>query len=328
MSMGYTPTEVPEEWDVAWMSEELRRLAELMSKMEMQRAVLSPQAVAPAKVEAGIVVNADGVNWNPGFGQGLYVYENGRWEPMSGKDFLIEVGKGNVPGHSLVRVNGANSAASTTLQDIWGTGGVKVPLQAAETMDIVSTDTTNDISGGTGANVVRVVGVGATGASQTEDVTLLATVVPTIATFLRVDYIELVSVGTYGGSNLGAITATATTAATVQATMAIGEGRSGQSHYFVPLGFNAQLMRISITVDSNKTADVHMNERAAALDITTPFSPVISRHHWEGINYSEETFKANHLFSELTDIWFACQMTSGTGEVDVDYDILLIDNTL
>ena len=33
----------------------------------------------PAKLRAGMVVEADGVNWNPGSGAGTYVYRAGAW---------------------------------------------------------------------------------------------------------------------------------------------------------------------------------------------------------------------------------------------------------
>ncbi len=40
---------------------------------------LRPQAVAPAKPRAGLLVEADGTNWNPGSGAGLYIYRAGAW---------------------------------------------------------------------------------------------------------------------------------------------------------------------------------------------------------------------------------------------------------
>lgn len=40
---------------------------------------LQPQSVAPAKPRAGLLVEADGTNWNPGSGAGLYVYRAGAW---------------------------------------------------------------------------------------------------------------------------------------------------------------------------------------------------------------------------------------------------------
>lgn len=33
----------------------------------------------PAKFRAGMVVEADGTNWNPGAGAGMYVYRAGAW---------------------------------------------------------------------------------------------------------------------------------------------------------------------------------------------------------------------------------------------------------
>ena len=35
--------------------------------------------VAPAKPQNGLIVYADGTNWNPGSGVGFYGYENGAW---------------------------------------------------------------------------------------------------------------------------------------------------------------------------------------------------------------------------------------------------------
>ena len=34
---------------------------------------------APAKPFVGLVAYADGTNWNPGSGEGLYVYKSGGW---------------------------------------------------------------------------------------------------------------------------------------------------------------------------------------------------------------------------------------------------------
>jgi len=34
---------------------------------------------APSKIKVGDVVYADGTDWNPGSGEGLYVYKSGGW---------------------------------------------------------------------------------------------------------------------------------------------------------------------------------------------------------------------------------------------------------
>lgn len=38
-----------------------------------------PLYVAPAKPRIGLVVYADGTSWNPGAGEGLYVFESTGW---------------------------------------------------------------------------------------------------------------------------------------------------------------------------------------------------------------------------------------------------------
>lgn len=38
--------------------------------------------VEPTKVREGMVVGADGTDWNPGSGQGVYCYYNGAWNKL------------------------------------------------------------------------------------------------------------------------------------------------------------------------------------------------------------------------------------------------------
>ena len=44
--------------------------------------VFVPISAAPSRPLAGMVVNADGTNWNPGDGSGLYAYVGGSWVPL------------------------------------------------------------------------------------------------------------------------------------------------------------------------------------------------------------------------------------------------------
>jgi len=327
MSFKYEPGIIPEKYDSQWFREELSRLSALLNEPNSEHTVSNPLTAAPANPEEGMGAFADGTNWNPGFGAGPYIYMSGRWEPMSGKDFLIEVNKGLVPGHSLIHKFGQNLGASTTEQDVWGQGGILAFLTAAETMDVISTDTTNDISTGNNARTVELTGLDASFNVITETVTLGATAVTTTASFIRVYRMKVVTVGTYGVTNLGTITATASSAGTVQCDVSVGDGQSGTTHYTVPAGFTAYILRISITTDAGKTCGYHLHAREDADTVAAPFAPSKAIHHWEGIAQEGEELKANHILQEKTDVWFTAAMTSGTGLVAVDYDILLIDNT-
>jgi hypothetical protein len=127
--------------------------------------------------------------------------------------------------------------AQNTVEDIWTNTGTLVYLSAAETMEIASTNA-NDTSAGTGAQTVSIEGVDGTGAALTEIVSLNGTTdVTTLNSFYRVNRMKVLTVGSdASGSNIGDITATATTSATVQCHMLAGTSLSMNSHYTVPLG--------------------------------------------------------------------------------------------
>jgi len=61
-----------------WAAAEFARLAALINA-GVPRLVLPPQAAAPDKPRPGMVANANGTNWNPGGGAGLYQYLGGAW---------------------------------------------------------------------------------------------------------------------------------------------------------------------------------------------------------------------------------------------------------
>ena len=45
--------------------------------------VVLPQLnAAPSRVEDGLVVYADGTNWDPGSGEGVYAYYNSTWNKL------------------------------------------------------------------------------------------------------------------------------------------------------------------------------------------------------------------------------------------------------
>lgn len=79
MSDIYQPSGVPQEYDNAWLAEELARIAAQLSEFEIPTVRVTPIHVAPVRPREGMVVNADGTNWNPGGGAGLYQYLSGAW---------------------------------------------------------------------------------------------------------------------------------------------------------------------------------------------------------------------------------------------------------
>ncbi len=67
----------------AWVLDELRHIADAMSELETDLILLKEWNAEPDKLYNGLVAYADGTNWNPGSGRGVYAYENGVWVKLS-----------------------------------------------------------------------------------------------------------------------------------------------------------------------------------------------------------------------------------------------------
>ena len=80
--MRYVPEPAPAvataERLTEWVARELARVREALetaTDVEFLTAV-------PAKPREGMRVGADGTNWNPGAGKGVYVYYSGAWNKL------------------------------------------------------------------------------------------------------------------------------------------------------------------------------------------------------------------------------------------------------
>lgn len=82
--MKYTPEEAPITQSIsdltAYLVRELRRISIALDSTVF---IIPIQYVAPTKPVSGRLANADGTNWNPGHGAGLYVYLDGAWEKVT-----------------------------------------------------------------------------------------------------------------------------------------------------------------------------------------------------------------------------------------------------
>lgn len=76
----YRPTQVPS--DAAqlpvYLERELRALAQVINGATPVLSLVTSHA-EPARLFDGLIVLADGVNWNPGSGAGFYGYRAGAW---------------------------------------------------------------------------------------------------------------------------------------------------------------------------------------------------------------------------------------------------------
>lgn len=66
--------------DLADVNTELEQIEQAFAEQDFVQLVTTN--VEPAKPRDGLTVLADGVNWNPGSGQGVYTYYNGAWRKL------------------------------------------------------------------------------------------------------------------------------------------------------------------------------------------------------------------------------------------------------
>jgi hypothetical protein len=78
--MRYVPKTVPLNTPSGlrdWLASELNRIANALRGVD--NLELTPLAAQPARIRDGMIVYADGTNWNPGSGAGVYAREAGAW---------------------------------------------------------------------------------------------------------------------------------------------------------------------------------------------------------------------------------------------------------
>lgn len=133
-------------------------------------------------------------------------------------DHCLEVAAGTVSGSSALNKFGRNADIDIGAEDIWSQGGTWVPPTAARVHAIVSSSA-DDAAAGTGAQTVEVQGLDASFAVQTETVTLNGVTPVNTAGSYHIIHRMIVKTAGSGGYNVGTITATAATDATVTASI-------------------------------------------------------------------------------------------------------------
>jgi hypothetical protein len=79
----YNPSAIPVDFPEParlWMADELARIAAAFERAE--RVTLDIHHAEPEKYEDGVQVYADGTNWDPGSGEGVYVRYNSLWNKL------------------------------------------------------------------------------------------------------------------------------------------------------------------------------------------------------------------------------------------------------
>lgn len=162
--------------------------------------------------------------------------------PLPIGDSKLDVSRGLIAGQTAVNKFGRNTDIDTGVaEDIWDAGGTWVAPTAARTHQIVSSSA-SDASAGVGARTIQVCGLQTWASVETsETVTLNGTTnVPTANTYVIIHRMAVLTKGATS-VNVGNITATADTDATVTAQISAGLGQTLMCVYGVPSAHKAYM---------------------------------------------------------------------------------------
>jgi hypothetical protein len=248
--------------------------------------------------------------------------------PYSG-DFLIEVEKGNVVGHSIIHKSGRNDAVpNDSVEFVNLLGFTGWPLSAATTVRVKAGNAA-DTSSGAGAREITIQGIDSNLNEIKESIATAGTSASneTAASFWRVHRAYVSAVGTYGVANTAAMVIENAAGGTDLIQIAAGEGQSQFAGWSVPIGKTAYLLSIWATVEANKAADIKLLTREN-FNITIAPKSIRLRNHWNGVEGTTPLIPQAPLspFDALTDIWFEAQGRQTDIKVCIDFELLVVDN--
>lgn len=220
-----------------------------------------------------------------------------------------------------VDVNGFNPAVGAAYENI-DTLGAATPYMptAAVSIEALSTNA-NDTAAGTGARTILVTGLNGNFDQQTETITLNGVgVVAGANQYIRVLKVEVITVGTYGGTNAGTITVRQSGGGTIFQRIEIGYSRSMSAHYCVPRGYYLNISGADLTNESSKPADVTVISRDNANIVAAPYTASVTQKQYRGVvGVNHFDYEVPVRASEMTDIYIIAAYSAGTTGLTAEY---------
>ena len=218
-----------------------------------------------------------------------------------------------------------NSAAGASYAMIDTTGSASPNYRTAAAKVEIRSTSTSDTFLGLGARAVLLTGLDASFNLLTETLNLNGvTVVSSVNSFIRLNGVEVTSVGTYGGlpgvsidgANLGTITSNFQGSATVVNTIRIQDGHEFSAAYCVPRGYYLGISTIVSSVDTNKSCDLVVRFRTSADDITSPFKSTLLGAELIGVaTGSISSYSPALILPEMSDLYFMGKASTGTASI-------------
>lgn len=246
-------------------------------------------------------------------------------------DFYTELQKGNIAGHSLIHKFGRNDGVPNgSWAFINMLGFTAWPLSAATTVRIKAGGDAADTAAGNGAREITVQGIDDSFNEVTEVIATAGASASSATTtsFWRVHRAWVSAVGVYGAANTDVVVIENSGGGTDLIQIGTEEGQSQFGGWTVPLGKTAYLLTTTISVDSNKSANIAMYHRKNFDDTTAPMSARRLKLYWDGVIgvVSSRPRTPGSPVTEKSDIWFEAFGGGAGTEVSVDFEILVVEN--
>jgi len=224
---------------------------------------------------------------------------------------------------------GANTDVDlAAVEDVWTVGGTRTWLSAAVPITAVSASTA-DNAGQAGALVITIQGLDSNWDEAEADLTMAGASqsAATTASFFRINRAFVKEMGTYHGSNTGAITIQSTTGG-VHGQIAAASGQTEQSHYSLATGKTLHLASCYVSGDVTLVITPVLWQATGIDDVSTPF--VGAKRKLFGISglkgHVSHQFDAWPTISGPADVWWSVDAASNNTSVEAGFDGFLTVN--
>lgn len=246
--------------------------------------------------------------------------------------FELQVARGQITMHESYFRFGFANAIGTTPQTITPivTAGSTYAYPAAATVMKVSSASANDTSAGTGARTILVAGLDANYNRISETVILNGqTAVNTVNSYLRINYLEILSAGS-GGAAAGTIyvgtgTVTAGVPATIYGQIDTTYNNSSFAGFTVPAGYTAFVTSYTITTQA-ASANLLVSAALIEREYTTGVAEIQSTIRMVAGNSFDRHFDFPYVIEEKNDFELRAWAPSGTVNVTGEIQFVLIKN--
>lgn len=246
--------------------------------------------------------------------------------------FYLDIAEGKVPKHEIIHKFGAGNVG-TSLVPITQSGVYNTP-SAVVSLEIVS-DNANDTAAGSGAQEVEIEIINSAWEREIITVELNGTTAVALGTAaFRLHRWGVSRSGTYAnalaGSHTGNLTIRVVGGGATWSTIPNSPFPVAQSQigaFPIPAGYKGYLIGKLVFTDTSKTADLYMFNRENADDVVPPYSGIMKITEREiGVTggFGHHFTVPKFLGIGPCDTGFMAKVSSGTADVSVEYELLLI----